>query len=78
MIPDEEEADPYIDFSWFYYIGKAKLGLSFKETGRLTLRTFNKLYQHYKNDFDLELTLKLSKTTYANAYAKAQKEEEWF
>lgn len=77
MIPDDDETDPYIDFSWFYFIGKAKLGLTFAETGRLTIRTFNRLYRHYKNDFDLELSLKLSKTTYAQAYEKANKEEEW-
>lgn len=52
--------------------------MSFKETGRLTLRMFNKLYKHYKNDFDLELTLKLSKTTYAEMEEKANKEREWF
>jgi hypothetical protein len=39
---------------------------------------FNKLYQHYKNDFDLEMRLKSTDTTYAEAYAKAQKAEEWF
>ncbi len=39
---------------------------------------FNKLYQHYKDDFDFELTLKLSRTTYAEAAEKANKEQEWF
>lgn len=78
MIPDEEEIDPIIDFTWFYYIGKAKLGLSFTETGRLTLRTFFKLYEHYKNNFDLELTLKRNKQTYKEAEAQANKEQEWF
>ena len=78
MIPDAEEINPIIDFSWFYYTGKVKLGLSFRETGRLTLTMFNKLYPHYKNDFDLELRLKLTNTTYAEAYNKAQEAQEWF
>lgn len=39
---------------------------------------FNKLYNHYKNDFDLELRLKANNTTYQELYAKSQKQEEWF
>lgn len=69
--------DPHIDFTWYYFIGKAKLGLSFRETGRLTLVAFNKLYEHYKNTFDLELRLKNANVTYEQAYAKAQADEEW-
>ena len=78
MIPDDEDVDPVIDFSWFYFIGKSKLGLTFRETGRLTLTLFNKLYQHYKNSFDLELRLKYTGTTYEEAYKKAEKAQEWF
>ena len=29
------------------------------------MTTFNKLYKHYKDNFDLELRLKASNTTYA-------------
>lgn len=65
-------------FDWFRFIGKTKLNLSFKETGRLTLRQFNRLYQYYKDDFDLEMRLRGSNTTYREAYIQAQKEEEWF
>lgn len=67
-----------IDFSWFYFIGKSKLGLSFSETGRLTLTLFNKLYQHYKDNFDLELMLEKTATTYEKLRKKARKSEEWF
>ena len=67
-----------IDFSWFYFIGKAKLNLSFKETGRLTLVMFNKLYQHYKNTYDNELILQRQRMTYAEAWEEQQKAEEWF
>jgi hypothetical protein len=52
--------------------------LTFAETGRLTLTTFNKLYQHYKNDFDLEMRLKNANMTYEEAYNKANEQEEWF
>lgn len=79
MIPDiiDDEQEP-IDFSWFFFIGKSKLNLSFKETGRLTMRMFGKLYQKYKNDFDLEMRLWKNNMTYAEAYKKAQQDEEWF
>jgi len=51
--------------------------MSFKETGRLTLTTFNKLYDHYKNTFDLEMRLKNANMTYSEAYTKSQEAEEW-
>ena len=73
-----DEYDPVIDFSWFYYIGKTKLGLSFKETGRLTLTMFNKLYGHYKDNWDLELRLFHANMTYKDAFVKSQQDEEWF
>ena len=76
MIPDE--TDPVIDFTWFYFIGKAKLNLSFKETGRLTITTFNKLYGHYKTTWDLEMRLMHANMTHAEAYKKSQEDEEWF
>lgn len=44
----------------------------------MTLREFNKEYQLYKDDFDIELMLKATHTTYAKAKAKAQASEEWF
>ena len=67
-----------MDFSWYYFIGRNKLGLSYKETGRITLTLFNKLYQHYKDDFDIELRLKNANITYEEVYNKSQKSEEWF
>ena len=77
MIHEEEEVEP-IDFSWILFIGKAKLGLSFKETGRLTLKLFTKLYQHYKDNFDLEMYMKNANTGYAQLEARQSKEDEWF
>lgn len=67
-----------MEFSWFYFIGKTKLNLTFKETGRLTLRMFGRLYKHYKDDHDLEMKLWKSNTTYAEAYKQSQRDEEWF
>ena len=66
-----------IDFSWFYFIGKTKLGLSFKETGRLTIRIFNKLYQHYKDDWDLEMLMFKSNKTYKGIKEKQNEDEYW-
>lgn len=48
------------------------------ETMRLTLRDFKKEYQLYKDDFDLELLLRVTRTTYEKAKQKAQQAEEWF
>lgn len=39
---------------------------------------FNKLYGHYKNMWDLEMRLTQNNMTYAEAYVKSQKDEEWF
>lgn len=73
-----EEESPVIDFSWFWFIGKAKLNLSFKETGRLTFRMFNKLYTHYKDNFDMEMRLRKANVTYKEAWKKNQEKDEWF
>ena len=43
----------------------------------MTLRNFNKLYQCYKDNFDLEMRLRLSNTTYAEAKKKSMEDEEW-
>lgn len=47
----------------------------------MTVRKFMQLYNHYKNDFDLELSLKASNTTYSQL-AKIQEKNggdgEWF
>ena len=43
----------------------------------MTLREFNAEYQLYKDDFDTELILKATRTTYAQAKLKAQQAEEW-
>ena len=73
-----DEADPVIDFTWFYFIGKTKLNLSIKETGRLTLYTFNRLYQHYKDDWDMQMMMTAAQMTYQALYVKSQQDEEWF
>lgn len=39
---------------------------------------FMKLYQHYKDDFDLEMRLRNTNMTYEEAFVKSQKAEEWF
>lgn len=52
--------------------------LSHKETGRLTLTLFDKLYGHYKDDWDYEMRLKNANMTYKEAYIKSQKAQEWF
>lgn len=44
----------------------------------MTLREFNAEYQLYKDDFDFELMLKTTHTTYEKAKQKARQAEEWF
>lgn len=70
--------DSAVDFRWFRFIGRTKLFLSDKETMRLTLREFNAEYKIYKNNFDYELLLRATNTTYAKAQQKATQAEEWF
>lgn len=77
MIADEVEDKP-IDFSFFYFIGRNKLGFTYEETGRLTLSLFNKMYKHYKDCFDLEMQMKAKNVTYSQLYVMSQKEQEWF
>lgn len=40
------------------------MGFSEKEIGRMTFRKWKLLYQEYKNNYDIELTLMLSKQRY--------------
>nr|DAP22362.1 MAG TPA: hypothetical protein [Caudoviricetes sp.] len=71
--------DPTINFAWYYFIGRTRLGLSSdKEVGRLTLRRFRALYQAYKDTFDIETQLRAKGSTYARLEAQARQEEEWF
>lgn len=51
--------------------------MTFKEVGRLSLTMFNKLYTHYKNDFDFETTLRRANLTYKEAFKRSQESEEW-
>jgi len=39
---------------------------------------FNKLYEHYKTNFDIEMRLTKANITYEEAFIRSQKEEEWF
>lgn len=45
---------------------------------RLTLVQFARLYKHYKNQFDTEMSLWLTHTTYAQAARRAARNEEYF
>ena len=77
MIHEDDDGHSAIDFSWFYFIG-LKIGLSVHETGRLTLWMFNKLYQHYKDNWDLEMRLRSLGLTYAETAKRVEEDEEWF
>ena len=51
--------------------------LTNKEAGRLTYKQFKDLYKAYKDTFDLELLLTLSRKTYAKIEKEAEAGEEW-
>lgn len=71
--------DPTINFAWYYFMGRTRLGLSSdKEVGRLTLRRFRGLYQAYKDTFDTETVLRSNGSTYAKLEAQSMSDEEWF
>lgn len=71
--------DPAINFAWYYFIGRTRLGLSSdREVGRLTLRRFRALYQAYRDTFDIETQLRASGSSYAKLAAQSMIDEEWF
>ena len=73
------DSDPTIDFAWYLFIGRARLGLSSdREVMRLTLNDFMRRYRAYQNVFDVENMLRANNTTYAAMKAKQEREEEWF
>lgn len=39
---------------------------------------FNRLYGHYKDNFDTEMRLNKANVTYSEAFLKSQQAEEWF
>lgn len=43
----------------------------------MTIRKLLKLYDHYKNNFDLELTMRVKGVTYAKLNDLSIQEEEW-
>ena len=38
---------------------------------------FNKLYGHYKDNWDMEMRLYHANMTYQDAFVKSQQDEEW-
>ncbi len=59
-------------------MGTTKLKLTIKETGRLTVNMFFRLYGHYKDNFALEMRLFKANMTYDELDAKTMQSEEWF
>jgi hypothetical protein len=53
------------------------MGLTFRETGRLTVRKFYHLYDAYKQNFDLELSLLLSRKLYRQIDEESIDSEDW-
>ena len=73
------DSDPAIDFAWFLFVGRARLGLaSDREVMRLTLRDFMARYAAYERVFDVENMLRANRTTYAALKRKQEQEDEWF
>lgn len=73
-----EEKESILDFDWFTFIGRTKLGLTTKETMRLTPRKFTHLYKIYKKDFDAENYLRFSHQGYEQLEREQQKRDLWF
>lgn len=53
------------------------MGFSEKEVGRMTLRKFNQLYGHYKNNFDMQMMMTRAGVTYSKLAEKEIENEEW-
>ncbi len=67
-----------IDFSWFYFIGLTRLGLTIREIGHLSVRLFMRLYGHYQTTWSREMKLTQANMTYAEFNKKQQEAEDWF
>lgn len=42
------------------------------------MTTFNKLYMHYKNAFDIEMMLRSTNTTYERLNKENMENDKWF
>ena len=55
-----------------------KLGLTYKQTGRITLSVFNGLYAGYKRQWDLEHQLDWANKTFEDLSERVYKSQRWF
>lgn len=53
------------------------MGLNYKEIGRLTVKKFYRLYDMYKKQFDLELSLFLNRKLYRQIDEESIDSEDW-
>lgn len=53
------------------------MGFTTKEIGRMTIRKFRRFYKAYKQNFDLELLLLLTRKTYSSLEESAADDEDW-
>lgn len=53
------------------------MGMNYREIGRLTVKKFFRLYDIYKQNFDLELSLKLSRKLYRQLEEESVDSEDW-
>lgn len=53
------------------------MGFTQKETGRMTVRKFTRYYKAYKQNFDMELLLFLTKKTYRKLEEESVDDEDW-
>ena len=66
------------------YVGVSLLGFSEKEVGRMTLRKWRNLYQHYKDHYDFTLMREKDSGIYAAGLTYKRLDEisakgdEWF
>lgn len=54
------------------------MGFTTKEVGRMTLTFFNRCYDNYKNEYDREMLLEKTGTTYQKAWEKSQETDKYF
>lgn len=53
------------------------MGMNYREIGHLTVRKFFRLYDMYKQNFDLELSLQLSRKLYRELDEESIDSEDW-
>ncbi len=61
--------------AWLFYTGRTRLNCTEEEVGRMSLVKFFRLYEVYKNMFDIEMLRTANRITYRSSTEKITMDE---